>query len=121
MLRAGDCAAFPKSSGNGHHFINKSDAMTVYLEIDARSPTDFTVCSDIDMVSSNADARFVHKDGAPYPDAYCKSARPRKTALTFRPPKKSGHSGFGQNASMSAVQPNAASTKADGCGDSSML
>jgi uncharacterized cupin superfamily protein len=29
MLRAGDCAALPKGSGNGHHFINKSDATTV--------------------------------------------------------------------------------------------
>ncbi|BAR61340.1 glyoxylate utilization-related uncharacterized protein [Bradyrhizobium diazoefficiens] len=27
VLRAGDCAAFPKGSGNGHHMINRSDAM----------------------------------------------------------------------------------------------
>jgi len=26
-----------------------------------------TICSDIDMMSTNADGRFVHKDGAPYP------------------------------------------------------
>ena len=26
VLRAGDCAAFAKGSGNGHHMINKSDA-----------------------------------------------------------------------------------------------
>ncbi|HTV68855.1 MAG TPA: cupin domain-containing protein, partial [Rhizobiaceae bacterium] len=25
VLRAGDCAAFPKNTGNGHHMINKSD------------------------------------------------------------------------------------------------
>ena len=25
-LRAGDCAAFPKGTGNGHHLINKSSA-----------------------------------------------------------------------------------------------
>jgi hypothetical protein len=25
-----------------------------------------TNCSDIDMMSSNADGRFVHKDGTPY-------------------------------------------------------
>jgi uncharacterized cupin superfamily protein len=24
VLRAGDCAAFPKGTGNGHHMINKS-------------------------------------------------------------------------------------------------
>jgi uncharacterized cupin superfamily protein len=67
VLRAGDCAAFPKGSGNGHHLINKSGAMAVYLEVGARSPADVTICSDIDMMSSNADGRFVHKDGTPYP------------------------------------------------------
>jgi len=69
VLRAGDCAAFPKGSGNGHHLINKSGAMAVYLEVGARSPADVTICSDIDMMSTNADGRFVHKDGTPYPEA----------------------------------------------------
>ena len=68
VLRAGECAAFPKNSGNGHHLINRSGATAVYLEIGARAPADITVCSDIDMMSSNADGRFVHKDGTPYPD-----------------------------------------------------
>jgi uncharacterized cupin superfamily protein len=68
VLRAGDCAAFPKNSGNGHHMINKSDAMAVYLEAGSRQPADLTTCSDIDMMSSNADGRFVHKDGTSYPE-----------------------------------------------------
>jgi uncharacterized cupin superfamily protein len=68
VLRAGDCAAFPKASGNGHHLINKSDATAVYLEVGTRAAADVTICSDIDMMSSNADGRFVHKDGTPYPD-----------------------------------------------------
>ena len=67
VLRAGDCAAFPKGSGDGHHMINKSSLMAVYLEIGSRSPDDLTTCSDIDMMSANADGRFVHKDGSPYP------------------------------------------------------
>jgi uncharacterized cupin superfamily protein len=66
LLRSGDCAAFPKGSGNGHHLINKSDAMAVYLEVGSRSSADMTTCSDIDMMSSAADGRFVHKDGASY-------------------------------------------------------
>jgi uncharacterized cupin superfamily protein len=65
-LRAGDCAAFPKHSGDGHHLINKSNAVATYLEIGSRQPDDLTTCSDIDMMSSNADGRFVHKDGKPY-------------------------------------------------------
>jgi uncharacterized cupin superfamily protein len=65
-LRAGDCAAFPKGTGNGHHLINKSQAAALYLEVGSRNPQDLTACSDIDMVSSNADGRFTHKDGKPY-------------------------------------------------------
>src|SRR4029453_8441799 len=66
LLRAGDCAAFAKGSGNGHHMINKSGVLAVYLEVGARSPADVATCSDIDMMSTNADGRFVHKDGPPY-------------------------------------------------------
>lgn len=66
LLHAGECAAFPKSSGNGHHLINDSSGTAVYLEIGSRHPDDLTTCSDIDMKSSNADGRFVHKDGSPY-------------------------------------------------------
>lgn len=66
LLRAGDCAAFTKGSGNGHHMINKSCAMALYLEVGSRHPADLTVCSDVDMMSTNADGRFVHKDGTPY-------------------------------------------------------
>ena len=67
ILRAGDCAAFPKNTGDGHHMINRSDVTAVYLEVGSRNPQDLTTCSDIDMMSSNADGRFVHKDGTPYP------------------------------------------------------
>ena len=66
VLQAGDCATFPKGTGNGHHLINKSSAVAVYLEVGSRDPDDLTTCSDIDMMSSNADGRFVHKDGTPY-------------------------------------------------------
>jgi uncharacterized cupin superfamily protein len=68
VLRAGDCAAFPKNTGNGHHMINKSDRMAVYLEVGSRSPADVTTCSDIDMMSASSDGRFVHKDSTPYPE-----------------------------------------------------
>lgn len=67
VLRGGDCAAFPKGSGNGHHMINRSDAVAVYLEVGSRSPDDLTTCSDIDMMSPASDGRFLHKDGTPYP------------------------------------------------------
>jgi len=67
LLRVGECAAFPKGTGNGHHLKNQSSVVAVYLEVGSRDPNDLTTCSDIDMMSSNIDGRFVHKDGTPYP------------------------------------------------------
>jgi len=40
LLRAGDCAAFPKDSGNGHHMINRSNVTDLYLEVGSRSAAD---------------------------------------------------------------------------------
>ena len=66
VLSAGDCAAFPKGTGNGHHLINRSSTVALYLEVGSRQPDDLTTCSDVDLMSSNADGRFVRKDGSPY-------------------------------------------------------
>jgi uncharacterized cupin superfamily protein len=67
LLRAGDCAAFPKNSGNGHHMINRSDKTAIYLEVGSRSPDDLITCSDVDMMSANSDGLFRYKDGRTYP------------------------------------------------------
>jgi uncharacterized cupin superfamily protein len=64
LLRAGDCAAFPKASGNGHHLINRSASTAVLLEIGSRSSRDRIVYSDIDLLS--VDDRYIHRDGTPY-------------------------------------------------------
>jgi uncharacterized cupin superfamily protein len=66
LLRAGDCAAFPKNSGNGHHMVNRSDRVAVYLDIGSRRPDDVTSYSDIDMKLVQSEGGFVHKDGSPY-------------------------------------------------------
>ena len=66
VLVAGECAAFPKGTGSGHHLQNRSATLAVYLEVGSRDPGDLTTCSDIDMMSSNADGRFTRKDGTPY-------------------------------------------------------
>lgn len=67
VLLAGECAVFPKGTGNGHHLQNRSSTLAVYLEVGSRNPNDVTTCSDIDMMSSNIDGRFTRKDGTPYP------------------------------------------------------
>jgi uncharacterized cupin superfamily protein len=67
LLRAGECACFPKGTGNGHHLKNHSSIVAHYLEVGSRNPNDLATCSDIDMKSSNADGKFLHKDATPYP------------------------------------------------------
>ena len=67
VLCAGDCAAFPKGRGNGHHLKNYGTVVAVSLEVGSRHPDDMTTCSDVDMQRSNRDGRFVRKDGTPYP------------------------------------------------------
>ncbi len=67
VLRAGDCAAFPKNDGNGHHLINKSGAMATALEVGTRSPADVSLYPDIDLKIDNRDGIFTHRDGTPYP------------------------------------------------------
>ena len=69
LLRAGDAAAFPKASGNGHHMINRTDRLAIYLEVGSRAPEDVATCSDVDLMSNNVDGRFLHKDGASYSDS----------------------------------------------------
>lgn len=66
ILHAGDCAAFPKGTRNGHHLINRSDTTAVYLEIGSRQTDDVATCSDVDMMCNNISDRFMHKDGTPY-------------------------------------------------------
>lgn len=66
VLRAGDCAAFPKNVANGHCLINKSGAIATYLEVGTRAPqTDACVYPDIDMHLERTKG-FTHKDGTPY-------------------------------------------------------
>lgn len=67
VLRTGDCACFPKGTGDGHHFRNSGLTPAVYLEVGSRHAEDLTTCADIDVMSYNRDGRWLHKDGSPYP------------------------------------------------------
>lgn len=67
VLKPGDCAGFAKNVANGHHLINKSAAMAVYLEIGTRTADDFCSYPDIDLQIDSKVGWFAHKDGTPYP------------------------------------------------------
>ncbi len=64
VLTAGDCASWPKGTGNGHHLINDTDAECVFIVIGGGVNTGGGY-SDIDMLFT-AEGRYTHKDGTPY-------------------------------------------------------
>lgn len=67
VLRAGDCAGFPKGEPNGHHLLNKSNETAICLEVGSRSREDICTYPDIDMRIDSRDEVYKHKDGTPYP------------------------------------------------------
>lgn len=69
VMAAGDCAAFPANTPNGHHIINKSGSVAVYLEVGSRVASDRVVYPDIDLVFDATVDGYAHKDGTPYPSA----------------------------------------------------
>ena len=67
VLRAGDCAAFPSNSPDGHHLVNKNPTTAVCLEIGTRKTDDFTRYPDIDMVFDPKVGWYTRRDGTRYP------------------------------------------------------
>lgn len=65
ILRAGDCASWPKGVANGHHLVNRSDGPCVFICFSAGNAAGSGAYSDIDMVFT-AEGYF-RKDGTPYP------------------------------------------------------
>ena len=64
ILRAGDCAGWPKGSTNGHHLINESGADCAFLCVGGGTNTGGGY-SDIDLMFT-PESKYVHKDGRPY-------------------------------------------------------
>jgi uncharacterized cupin superfamily protein len=65
ILRAGDCAAFPKAVANGHKLENRTAETATYLEIGTRAQDDACSYPDVDMHLDRGKG-FTRKDGAPY-------------------------------------------------------
>jgi uncharacterized cupin superfamily protein len=68
VLRAGECAGFARGVPNGHHFVNKSATVAVYLEVGTRTAGDDCHYPDVDLFYDGKADRYTHKNGAPYPD-----------------------------------------------------
>jgi uncharacterized cupin superfamily protein len=67
VLRAGDCAAFPRNVADGHHLVNRSGSVVLCLEVGSRIPGDATAYPDIDLRFDPAIDGFTRRDGTPYP------------------------------------------------------
>lgn len=68
VLRAGDCAGFPKNTPNGHHIINRSNADATLLEIGTRTEgVDTVVYPDIDLRFDPELDAYVHRNGERHP------------------------------------------------------
>ena len=66
LVTAGECAAFPKNTPDGHHFINKSVKDVIYLEVGTRTGKDTATYPDIDLHLVIGQGGWMHKDGTPY-------------------------------------------------------
>ena len=65
VMRAGDCAAFPKGVANGHHLVNRSDRACTFVAVGKPAGTDCHY-PDIDLRWDPAKQLYTHRDGAPY-------------------------------------------------------
>ena len=65
LMRAGDCAAFPKGVANGHQLVNRSAAPCVFIAIGRPAASDCHY-PDIDLHLDGASNRYTRKDGTPY-------------------------------------------------------
>ena len=69
VLTAGMVAGFPAGKQDGHHLVNNSAHIAVYLEVGDRSPQDEVHYPDIDMVakpSGSGGRIFTDRNGEPY-------------------------------------------------------
>ncbi len=64
VMRTGDCAAFPKNAGDGHHLVNESDAPARFVVVGANKGG--TTYPDIDLLHVAGEQGYRHKDGTPY-------------------------------------------------------
>ena len=68
VLEPGMCAGFVAGAPNGHHLVNSTNDIVIYLEVGSRRDDDDVDYPDIDMQVKDRGygGEFTHKDGSPY-------------------------------------------------------
>lgn len=69
ILTAGMAAGFPAGEADGHHLMNHTETIAVYLEIGDRTPNDEVIYPDDDLCAKSTSNgwQFVDRHGNPYP------------------------------------------------------
>lgn len=65
-MGAGDCVAFPAGVADGHHFINRTNAVAKFLVVGTKAKTEVATYSDFDFrieVGGGVN-RFTYRDGS---------------------------------------------------------
>lgn len=62
LMRAGDCAAFPKGVANGHHLVNRSASPCIFVAVGKPALSDCHY-PDIDLHLDAATDAYVRKEG----------------------------------------------------------
>lgn len=68
VLKSGMAAGFPAGDADGHHLVNRSNSVVIYLEIGDRTPGDEVDYPDDDLIAkANGNSwSFTHKNGDIY-------------------------------------------------------
>ena len=65
-MGVGDCGAFPAGVADGHHFINRTNAVAKFLVVGTKAKTEVATYSDVDFrieVGGGVN-RFTYRDGS---------------------------------------------------------
>ena len=62
ILRAGDCASWPKDVPNGHHLVNRSDRPCTFIVVDNRRGEGDCHYPDVDLHYDAASGTYRRKD-----------------------------------------------------------
>jgi uncharacterized cupin superfamily protein len=65
LLKAGDCAVFPKGVANGHHIVNRSGRDCIFLAVGSKEAGS-CFYPDVDLHWDGPKQRYARKDGTPY-------------------------------------------------------
>jgi uncharacterized cupin superfamily protein len=70
LLTPGMAAGFPAGEADGHHLVNRTNAVVMYLEVGDRTRGDRVTYPDDDLhaIDHNGTWLMQHRDGTPYED-----------------------------------------------------